>query len=81
MSTTIGHRMMDGGAKYHRATGEGVVRHVASALINHLGHKVVDHIAHAVSGKGYKLTGQGGGRKKKVGRPRKHHKKATHHKK
>ena len=79
MSTTIGHRMMDGGAKYHRATGDGVVRHVASALINHLGHKVVDHIAHAVRGSGAKLTGQG--RKRKPGRPKTHHKKATHHRK
>ena len=68
MSTTIGNRMISGGAVKYHTTGCGIGRNIASALIGSLGNALVGKIASAVKGGSYKLTG---GRKKRVGRPRK----------
>ena len=74
MTAVIGHRMTHGcGVKYHCATGEGVLRNTASAVISKIGYQLVDTIANKVKGGSYKLTGSG--RHHKVGRPKTHKKK------
>ena len=73
MSTVIGSRMIKGnGVKYH-STGNGMARDIASNVISYIGHAGINKLSSLVKGSGYKLSG--GGRPKKVGRPKKTHKK------
>ena len=51
-----------------RRCGRGIVRNVASSVVSHIGNALVNKKASAIRGNGVKITG---GRKKRVGRPRK----------
>ena len=75
---------------HHLNRGRGVVRRVAGNIVGSAGHALLNRIAHIISGEGYrkrrvvhirkpiysgsyKLTGMG--RKRRVGRPKVHHRK------
>ena len=76
MSTAIGSRMIKGdGVKFH-STGNGMARDIASNVISYIGHAGINKLASLVKGSGYKLSGGAHvGRPKKLGRPKKTHKK------
>ena len=69
MSTSVGHRMVQGGAVKYHSVGNGLASKVAAAVIRAVAPKAIDFAASKLEGNGYKIQGQG--KKKKTTKPKK----------
>ena len=60
MSTTIGNRLINGGAvKYHSTQGSGLGRTIASKAFELGANAAVQKLAKMIKGDGYRVTGTG----------------------
>ena len=70
MSTSVGHRMVQGGAVKYHSVGNGLATKIAAKLLRAVAPIATDFAASKLEGNGYKIQGQGK-KKKKATKPKK----------